>query len=68
MSDLISCHKPPVNGNVCESFIALNKGLSSVAFEWDDNRNEFIIYGTDVSVSYFDLERSYDLFVWDSDL
>lgn len=68
MSKLISCHKPPVNGNICEKFVAINQGPRVITFEWSDYAGGFVFSGTDISISYDELAKSYDLFVWDSEL
>ncbi|UYE90953.1 hypothetical protein [Vibrio phage vB_VaS_L1] len=65
MSKLITSKYPPVNGNICEQFVAIDENLIPVRFEWDESQNSFIVMGTTVDVSYSHLESVYDLFVWE---
>lgn len=67
MSNLIKCSKPPVNGNICEQFVAIDENLIPVRFQWDESQNSFVVMGTTVDASYSHLEKSYDLFVWKGD-
>ncbi|AUR96171.1 hypothetical protein NVP1216O_43 [Vibrio phage 1.216.O._10N.222.55.C12] len=62
--ELIVCSKPPVNGNICEKFIAIDTDLTKIALVWSDELNGFAIEYTDQVFSYSQLERWYDKFVW----
>lgn len=64
MSKLITSKYPPVNGNICEQFVAIDKDLTPVRFRWDDEQDCFVVMGTTIDASYSHLESTYDLFVW----
>jgi hypothetical protein len=66
MSNLITSKYPPVNGNICEQFVAISSGLVPVRFQWDDEQGSFVVMGTKIDASYSHLEFNYDLFVWES--
>lgn len=68
MSNLITSKYPPVNGNICDKFVALTSHLEPVQFEWIDELNAFMLKGTSIDVSYSELERDYDIFIWDGNL
>ncbi|AUR90100.1 hypothetical protein NVP1137O_46 [Vibrio phage 1.137.O._10N.261.46.B5] len=65
--ELIVRSKPPVNGNICEKFIAIDTSLNKIVLDWSDELNGFVIEGTDAAFTYGQLERSYDKFVWVKD-
>ncbi|AUR95820.1 hypothetical protein NVP1213O_44 [Vibrio phage 1.213.O._10N.222.54.F10] len=62
--ELIVCSKPPVNGNICEKFIAIDTDLTKIALVWSDELNGFAVEGVDAVFTYSQLERGYDKFVW----
>ena len=62
--ELVVCSKPPVNGNICDKFIAIDKNLSHITPIWNDDLNGFIIQGTSVVLRYGFLESGYDKFIW----
>lgn len=66
MSKLITSKYPPVNGNICEQFVAIDENLIPVRFQWDDGQDCFVVMGTTIDTSYQQLEKVYDLFVWES--
>lgn len=66
MSNLITSKYPPVNGNICEQFVAIDENLIPVRFQWDDEQDCFVVMGTTIDTSYQQLEKVYDLFVWES--
>lgn len=66
MSNLITSKYPPVNGNICEQFVAIDENLIPVRFQWDDSQDCFVVMGTTIDTSYQQLEKVYDLFVWKS--
>lgn len=66
MSNLITSKYPPVNGNICEQFVAIDENLIPVRFQWDDEQDCFVVMGTSIDTSYQQLEKVYDLFVWES--
>lgn len=66
MSKLITSKYPPVNGNICEQFVAIDENLIPVRFQWDDEQDCFVVMGTTIDTSYQQLEKVYDLFVWKS--
>lgn len=68
MPNLITSKYPPVNGNICDKFVAINSNLEPVQFEWVDELNTFILKGTLIDVSYSELERDYEVFIWESQL
>ncbi|UTQ79837.1 hypothetical protein vBVnaSL3_19 [Vibrio phage vB_VnaS-L3] len=68
MPNLIKSKYPPVNGNICEKFVAINSQLEPVQFEWADELNAFMLKGTSIDVSYSELERDYEVFIWESQL
>lgn len=68
MSNLIKSKYPPVNGNICEKFVAINSNLIPVQFNWIDELNTFMLKGTSIDVSYSELERDYEVFIWESHL
>ncbi|AUR83852.1 hypothetical protein NVP1042O_64 [Vibrio phage 1.042.O._10N.286.45.B8] len=65
--ELVVCSKPPVNGNVCDKFIAIDTSLNKIVLVWNDDLNGFVVEGTEVVFTYSQLERSYDKFVWVKD-
>lgn len=65
MSKLITSKYPPVNGNICEQFVAIDENLIPVRFQWDYEQNCFVVMGTSIDTSYQRLESVYDLFVWE---
>lgn len=62
--ELVVCSKPPVNGNICDKFIAIDTNLNKVTLSWSDELDGFVIEHTDVVFTYSHLERIYDKFVW----
>lgn len=68
MSNLITSKYPPVNGNICDKFVAITSSLEPVQFEWIDELNSFMLKGTSIDVSYSELERDYEVFIWESHL
>jgi hypothetical protein len=64
MSELIKCSKPPVNGNICEKFIAIDGKLNKMTGVWSDELNSFIVEGTKAKLEYSYLETCYELFIW----
>ena len=64
MSELIKCSKPPVNGNICEKFIAIDSKLNKMTGVWSDELNSFIVEGTKAKLEYRYLETCYELFIW----
>lgn len=67
MPKLITSKYPPINGNICEQFVAIDKEAFPVRFEWDEVQSSFILMNTTINVSYSELERTYELFVWKGD-
>lgn len=66
MPKLITSKYPPVNGSICEQFVAIDENLIPVRFQWDDEQDCFVVMGTSIDTSYQQLEKVYDLFVWES--
>lgn len=66
MSKLITSKYPPVNGNICDKFVAISSDLVPVSFEWDEEQNSFVLKHTAIDVTYSHLESVYDLFVWEN--
>mgnify|MGYP003124410858 FL=1 len=62
--ELVVCSKPPVNGNICEKFIAIDTNLTKLVMMWSDELNGFVVEATDVVYTYEQLERDFDKFVW----
>ena len=67
MPKLITSKYPPVNGNICDKFVAINSNLEPVQFNWIDELNTFMLKGTSIDVSHSELERDYVLFIWESE-
>ena len=68
MPNLITSKYPPVNGNICEKFVAISSDLAPVSFEWDEEQSSFVIKHTAIDVTYSHLEKNYVLFIWESEL
>ena len=68
MCKLITSKYPPVNGNICEKFVAISSDLAPVNFEWDEEQNSFVIKLTSIDATYSHLEKNYVLFIWESEL
>ncbi|AUR81312.1 hypothetical protein NVP1067O_45 [Vibrio phage 1.067.O._10N.261.52.C9] len=62
--ELVVCSKPPVNGNVCDKFIAIDTSLNKIVLVWNDELSGFVVEGTEAAFTYSQLERSYDKFIW----
>lgn len=62
--ELVALSKPPVNGNICEKFIAIDTNLTKLVMMWSDELNGFVVEATDVVYTYEQLERDFDKFVW----
>lgn len=62
--ELVVCSKPPVNGNVCDKFIAIDTSLNKIVLVWNGQLSGFAVEGTEVVFTYSQLERSYDKFIW----
>lgn len=67
MSKLITSKYPPVNGNICDRFVAISKECIPCRFEWSDECNSFVVANTRIDTSYSELENSYEVFVWQSE-
>ena len=65
--ELVVCSKPPVNGNVCDKFIAIDTSLNKIVLVWNDELSGFAVEGTEFVFTYSQLERSYDKFIWVKD-
>lgn len=64
MPNLITSKYPPVNGNICEKFVAIDKECMPCRFEWSDEYNSFVVAETKIDTSYSKLEKFYEVFIW----
>lgn len=68
---LIKCSKPPVSGSVCEKVICIGMfegNLEAHEFAWCESSRSFVVAGSEIhKVSYNEMERDYDLFVWEGE-
>lgn len=63
-NELVVCGKPPVNGNICEKFVAVDDKLNKVSMVWSNSLESFVFEGTDAKLTYSQLERWYEKFIW----